>query len=81
MYTESSQLFVCPALMTEYWQKAAGKVGDVTVTVSTGCNVWKASMLEPPTLVFVAPLLSHRPWRVSWLSRVVDWEGQMHSLL
>ena len=71
MYLESSHLFVCPALMTGYWQKAAGKVGDVMVTVSAGCNVWKAVMLEPLTLVFVAPLLSHRPWRIGWLPSVL----------
>ena len=59
MYPESSHLFACPTLITGYWRKAAGKVGDVTVTVSAGCNVWKAAMLEPLTLVFVAPLLSH----------------------
>ena len=39
MYPESSHRFACPALMTGYWRKAAGKVGDVTVTVLAGCNV------------------------------------------
>ena len=46
IFPDSQHVFICPALMTGYWQKFLGKVVDTMFTFKAGCCLWPESMYE-----------------------------------
>ena len=80
IFPNYQHVFVCPALMTGYWQKMLGKVVDTMFTFKAGCCLWPESMYEPLTVAFVKPLLSSPPWKARHLPDVVRWEQLMSQM-
>ena len=73
-------MFVCPTLMTGEWRKSPRKIADFMFTFAAGSSVWEATMLEPLTFCFVAPLLDSRPWKISRSGRMDNWKQQVLEL-
>ena len=80
IFPASSHVFVCTTLMTAYWRKTLGKIADTVFTVKPGSSIWPTEMLEPLTIAFVKPILSHSPWKVIRLPAVVKWESNMRGM-
>ena len=80
VFLKSQHVFVCPALMTGEWRKSLGKIADFMFTFAVGSSVWEASMFEPLTFCFVAPLLESRPWKMSRIGRMEKWTKQVSVL-
>ena len=50
--------------MTPLWRKHLFKAADLVVVLPPGHVAWPAEMLEPLTLAFCFPYLSHSPWQL-----------------
>ena len=61
---ESTHVFIVPRLMTPLWRKHLFKVADLVVVLPPGHVAWPAEMLEPLTIAFCFPYLSHSPWQL-----------------
>ena len=61
---ESTHVFIVPRLMTPLWRKHLFKAADLVVTLPPGHVAWPAEMLEPLTIAFCFPYLSHSPWQL-----------------
>ena len=80
LFPQSKHIFICPALCTGYWQKTLSKLADTTFSFPAGSSIWPDEMFEPLTVAFVQPLLSHSPWQVRRLQRLVKWESKLSNL-
>ena len=80
IFPASSHIFVCPDLMTAYRRKTLGKIADTALTVKPGSFIWPSEMLEPLTIAFIKPLLSHSPWKHSRLPSMTKWEREMREM-
>jgi hypothetical protein len=61
---DSRHLFIVPRLMTPTWRKHLHKAADLILTLKPGHHAWSTDMLEPLTLAFVFPFISHKPWQL-----------------
>ena len=61
---ESTHVFIVPRLMTPLWRKHLFKAADLVVVLPPGHVAWPADMLEPLTIAFCFPYLSHSPWQL-----------------
>ena len=61
---ESTHVFIVPRLMTPLWRRHLFKAADLVVVLPPGHVAWPAEMLEPLTIAFCFPYLSHSPWQL-----------------
>ena len=80
LFTATSHIFLCPAVMTAYWRKMLGKIADSMFTIKSGTCLWPTDMFEPLTIAFIKPLLSSRPFKVGRLPSVVEWESNVREV-
>ena len=77
IFPASSHVFVFPNLMTTCLMKTLGKIADTMFTVKPRSFIWPTEILEPLTIAFIKPLLSHSPWKHSKLPSMATWESDM----
>ena len=81
IHTRTAHMFVCPALMTNRWQKKLGKVADFVFTIPVDTELWPKSHHEPLIVGFVFPFLCSPPWQVKRATSLLDEvEGKLPSV-
>eukprot|EP00978_Attheya_sp_CCMP212_P046183 scaffold377919_cov55-Attheya_sp.AAC.5 len=58
----NAHLFVCPVLMTSYWQKMLSKVADCMLSIPPGFSHWSANMHEPLVVAIMCLIAPTSPW-------------------
>ena len=80
MFTDSSHVFLCPTMMTGYWQKMLGKLADSMYILKPGSDAWPNFMYESLTIAFVKPLLTTNPWKARFLPELERWTNSVFAV-
>ena len=75
--TESLHIFMCPRIMSVYWEKELRKVADFIIDIPPGEAFWTENMYEPLTLAFVLPFKNFYPWQYRGGKEVVALEREL----
>ena len=77
---ESTHFFIVPRLMTPLWRKHLFKAADLVVVLPPGHVAWPADMLEPLTIAFCFPYLSHSPWQLKRSKILLELGRSLHEV-
>jgi len=77
---ESTHVFIVPRLMTPLWRKHLFKASDLVVVLPPGHVAWPAEMLEPLTIAFCFPYLSHSPWQLKRSQVLLELGRSLHEV-
>ena len=74
----SIHIFLCPRLMTAYWQRMLRKATDIFTSIPVGSSIWGISQHEPLILAISFPLSRTKPWKYGGTPRC-EHEGRILS--
>ena len=77
---ESTHVFVVPRLMTPLWRKHLFKAADIVLILPPGHEAWPEDMLEPLTIAFCFPYLSHSPWQFKRSKVLLELGRSLHEV-
>ena len=77
---ESTHVFVVPRLMAPLWRKHLYKAADIVLSIPPGHKCWPENMLEPLTIAFCFPYLSHSPWQLKRSKLLLELGGSLHEV-
>ena len=78
--TKSLHIFLCPRIMTMYWEKELRKVADFIIDIPPGETFWTVDMYEPLTFALVLPFKSFYPWQHRGGKEVVALERELREM-
>ena len=77
---ESTHVFIVPRLMAPLWRKHLYKAADIVLTIPPGHKAWPEEMLEPLTIAFCFPYLSHSPWQLKRSQILLELGRTLHEV-
>jgi hypothetical protein len=78
--TCSTHVFIVPRLMSPLWRKHLFKAADLVLVLPQGHPAWPDDMLEPLTIAFCFPYLTHSPWQLKRSKVLLEMGRSVHGV-